>query len=273
MHFSFRRVCALAVRSLSLAGVLSAMLFSSAAMGSTYSLTLGEQYQLGWYLQATITTTPALSYQADLITGGSVLAEHTFSFGLQPNIDVYNFTLIPGGPSPINPNKIAENSSPKPRDRVYFNPYAPTWGVQYDNLLFPAENAGPGVDPNGSGVAGDSFLDAYGIMSGGIFDYNQGIIPDVQYYYLSLVGSTTTPGGYGMTLYSTTGDVVDSQIYAPATGVGSGDAPMTLTIIPEIDPGSFASTVALLLGLMGVLERRCRPMPLLARGPLSRPHS
>jgi len=224
------------------------MVFSSAAMGSTYSLTLGQPNESGWYLHGTITTAPATGIYlgAESVISSKVFAENNILNG-----KTYDFGLIPGGPSQNNDASAYTSLN-----------------VQYDNLLFHDKKAGPGFDPNGSGVAGDSVLDAYGIF----FDGYK-VSSKLQVYYLSLYGSKTTPGGYGMTLWNYSGGIVDSQDYAPPTGVGSGDPPMTLTVIPEIDPGSFASTVALLLGLMGVLEHRCRPMPLLARGPLSRPHS
>jgi len=122
--------------------------------------------------------------------------------------------------------------------------------VPYDNLLFPEEIAGPGFDPNGSGVAGNSYLDAYGVMFTVTWFGQQ--------HYLSVHGSQTTAGGYEATMYDASGTVISSQVYAPATGVGSGDPPMTLNTVPEIDPATGSSALSLVAGVLAMVEQRRR---------------
>jgi len=72
--------------------------------------------------------------------------------------------------------------------------------------------------------------------------------------YLSVHGSKTTPGGYEATLYSPSGDVVVSQV----SGVGSGDPPMTLNTVPEIDPATGSSALSLVAGVLAMVEQRRR---------------
>jgi hypothetical protein len=103
-------------------------------------------------------------------------------------------------------------------------------------------------------VAGDSYLDAYGIMfTVVVYPYRP-----AGTYFLSLHGSQTTPGGYEATFYNESGAVVDSHVYAPETGVGSGDPLMTLSSVPEIDPAIGSSALSLVAGVLAMIEQRRR---------------
>jgi len=79
-----------------------------------------------------------------------------------------------------------------------------------------------------------------------------------QQYYLAVHGSKTTAGGYEATMYDSSGTVINSQVYAPATGVGSGDPPMTLNTVPEIDPATGSSALSLVAGVLAMVEQRRR---------------
>ena len=244
MHLFFSGVCAPAFRSLSLAGILSAMLFSSVAMGATYSFSLYAPDGLPLSMKGTFTTAPATGpyLGAEAVVSGTVEGRGGLFGSLGLTSAYYSGALVPGGPSQNNATVFPPSS------------YTPSWYVPYDNLLFPAEIAGPGFDPNGSGVAGGSYLDADGVMFAGAWS----IFEVSQTYYLSVRGSKTTPGGYEATLYDASGTVVNSQVYAPATGVGSGAPPMTLTTVPEIDPATGSSALSLVAGVLAMVEQRRR---------------
>jgi len=248
MHLFFRQACALAFRSLPLAGVLSALLFSSAAMGATYSFSfVSNEYMKSMY--GTFTTAPATgSYLgAESVVSGEIQGGATImTNGGKDFVEVrYWGDVVSGGPSQNNATSFPPSS------------YTPSWYVPYDNLLFPAGNAGPGFDPNGSGVAGSSYLDAYGVMFTGIY-FNIFDASYSQQYFLSVHGSKTTAGGYEATMYDSSGTVINSQVYAPATGVGSGDPPMTLGNVPEIDPATGSSALSLVVGVLAMVEQRRR---------------
>jgi len=228
------------------------MLFPSTAMGITlgatgsFSFGPGKYPLSGWgSWTATPATGPYLG--AWSVVSGEIQGRATIMTNGGKDFILVRYwgNVVSGGPSQNNATSFPPSS------------YTPSWYVPYDKLLFPAGNAGPGFDPNGSGVAGSSYLDAYGLMfTGNYFDMNDASYS--QQYFLSVHGSKTTAGGYEATMYDSSGTVISSQVYAPATGVASGDPPMTLGDVPEIDPATGSSALSLVVGVLAMVEQRRR---------------
>ena len=100
MHLFFRQACALAFRSLPLAGVLSALLFSSAAMGATYSFSfVSNEYMKSMY--GTFTTAPATGpyLGAESVVSGEIQGGATIMTNGGKDFVVVRYwgDVVPGG--------------------------------------------------------------------------------------------------------------------------------------------------------------------------------